>query len=113
MKHTTKRLTSIFLAHSLLVGMMTLFSTGASAASNLTVQVTSNLPNLFPDTDIEIGAYCLSGCFELTKVHLPDQLTKILLTHNGTMKYRILIIEDECIGMEREELREYGKFIRK
>ena len=26
---------------------------------------------------------------------------------------QILIIEDECIGMEREELREYGKFIRK
>ena len=54
MKHTTKKLTSIFLALSLLVGMMTLFSTGASAASNLTVQVTSNLPNLFPDTDIEV-----------------------------------------------------------
>ncbi len=32
---------------------------------------------VFPDTDIEIGAYCVSGCDELTKVHLPEQLTKI------------------------------------
>ena len=45
-------MTAVLLALSLLVGMMTLFSASASAASNLTVQVTSNLPALFPDADI-------------------------------------------------------------
>ncbi len=52
MKHTTRKMTAVLLALSLLVGMMTLFSASASAASNLTVQVTSNLPALFPDADI-------------------------------------------------------------
>ena len=61
MKHTTKKLTSIFLALSLLVGMMTLFATSASAESDpdgsaVSVKVTSNVPTLFPESVINLDA---------------------------------------------------------
>ena len=54
MKHTIKKFTAVFLALSLLAGMMTLFSTSVSAASDLTISVTSNLPDVFPASTIQV-----------------------------------------------------------
>ena len=54
MKHTTRKMTAVLLALSLLVGMMTLFSASASAASDLTISVTSNLPDVFPASTIQV-----------------------------------------------------------
>ena len=52
MKYTLRIITSILLSFALLAGMATLFATGVSAASGLTVHVTSNLTNLFPEADV-------------------------------------------------------------
>ena len=58
MKKTMKRITAVFLALALLTGMASMFSVGASAASDdpLTLNVTSNCPNLFGNSEISIAA---------------------------------------------------------
>lgn len=56
MKYTMKKITAVLLAVTLLTGMMTLFATGVSAASGLTVKVTSNCTDLFPEQTVELDA---------------------------------------------------------
>ena len=78
MKHTIKKFTAVFLALSLLAGMMTLFSTSVSAASDLTISVTSNLPDVFPASTIQVE----SG----------TKMVKVTY-HINTPKYRIINCE--------------------